>query len=1030
MIREKYVYTPPANGYPEWNNNPEIFELNRMPARATLMTYDSLDQALKADRDASGRKISLNGQWKFNFANNISAAPADFYAENYDVSGWDEIKVPAHWQFQGYDYPQYTNTRYPWSVAEPKLRPPYAPTGYNPVGSYVRTFELPEDYDGEKTPVTLHFGAVESAFYVWLNGDFVGFNKDSFSPAEFDATPYLRPGVNRVAVQVFRWCDASWLEDQDFWRLSGIFREVYLELHSPVHFYDVFAKPALSDDFSSATLGMDIKLRNYALSQEKVSVSARLYFGGESVLKTAPKVTMPLSGEEMQSLSLSAEIENPELWSAEKPNLYTLVLELKTEEKTEYVSVRVGLRSFVIKNGLMEINGVPVMLKGVNRHDFTAVNGRATTYEEMLLSAKLMKQYNINAVRTSHYPNNELWYDICDEYGLYMIDEVNLETHGTWHYGQKEEGETLPGSKPEWRDIVVDRANSMFMRDKNHPAVCIWSLGNESFGGENFIHMRDCIKALDDTKRPVHYEGVCHNREFNHASDIESEMYTRPWNIVGNINHNNDKPFILCEYSHAMGNSCGGLKDYWELFYKYPSLQGGFIWDWIDQAILTETPDGQPYLAYGGDFGEQPNDGTFSGNGLIFADHEVTPKLIETKACYQNIKFSDADIINGRVRIENRFLFTDLSEFDFKWKLELSGEFIKEGTFDVHLAPLATGVFSIGAEMPERGRGEYVLTVTVHTREDHPWAAAGHEIAFGQFILPSVNTTPERGFSAGSVSMDGNTAYGDDFSVSFDSETGYITSYVVGGKELFKAPAVMNFWRALTDNDKGSRIMNRSASWREAGKNAALVSREVRSMGDGLEVKCAYTLPTDEESRAKLTYEIYADGEIKVTMSLEPGSMRGEIPEVGMMFTVDKAVTDMTFFGNGPHENYIDRDASVKLGIYHQKVADQMTHYLVPQETGNKTGVRWAEFTGESGSGLRFEALGNLEVSANPWTPEEIEAADHAYKLPESDKCVLHINGWQQGVAGDDSWHSRPHIQYQLLTNRSYTYSFVISPLK
>lgn len=1029
-MREKFVYTPPKNGYPEWNNNPEIFQLNRMDARATMIAYDNLSEALACDRDASAHKVSLNGQWKFNFAENISTAPADFYKTDYDVSGWDEIKVPAHWQFQGYDYPQYTNTRYPWSVKEPKLRPPYAPTGYNPVGSYVRSFNISDDFDGEKTPVTLHFGAVESAFYVWLNGDLVGFNKDSFSPAEFDITPYINNGENKLAVQVFRWCDASWLEDQDFWRLSGIFREVYLEFHNPVHFYDVFAKPFLSDDFTSAKVDIDITLRNYNLLQDKASVSAQLYFDGSAVLKNEPKVTLPLSGEEMQKLSLSAVLDKPELWSAEKPNLYTLVLTLKQGNVTEYISVKIGVRSFVIKNGLMEINGVPVMLKGVNRHDFTAANGRATTKEEMLISAKLMKQNNINAVRTSHYPNNELWYDICDEYGFYMIDETNLETHGTWHYGQREEGETLPGSKLEWAGAVVDRANTMFMRDKNHPAVCIWSLGNESFGGENFVRMKDHLKAVDDTNRPIHYEGVCHNREFNHASEIESEMYTRPWNIIGNINHNNDKPFILCEYSHAMGNSCGGLKDYWELFYKYPSLQGGFIWDWIDQAILTETPDGVKYLAYGGDFGEEPNDGTFAGNGLIFADHEITPKLIETKACYQNIKFSDADVINGRIRMENRFLFSDLSEFDFKWKLELNGEFIKEGTFEASLAPGKTGVFSIGEEMPEKGRGEYVLTVTAHTKQDYPWAEAGHEIAFGQFILPAVNTTPERTFAAGTVELDGNTVKGDGFNIAFDEETGYITSYVIGNKELLKAPAAMNFWRALTDNDKGSRIENRSSCWREAGEKAVLVNRETEIMADGLKITCAYTLPTDEESRASLVYEIYSDGEVKVTMTLLPALMKGEIPLVGMTFIMDKAIEDMTFFGNGPHETYIDRDASAKLGIYSQKVADQMTHYLVPQESGNKTAVRWAEFTRENGSGVRFEALGNMEVSANPWTPAEIEAADHAYKLPESDKTVVHVNGFQQGVAGDDSWGSRPHIQYQLQTNRSYTYSFVISPLK
>ncbi len=1026
MTHEKYIYSPPKNGYPEWNNNPEIFELNRLPARATLMPYDALDAAITGDRDASARKISLNGSWKFHFAENPVSAPADFYRTDFDVSGWREITVPGHWQLQGWDYPQYTNATYPWALREPKLKPPYAPSGYNPVGSYVRAFNI------EKTggPVTLHFGAVESAFYVWVNGDFLGFSQDSFTPAEFDVTPYLVEGENKIAVQVYRWSDASWLEDQDFWRLSGIFREVYLELQSPVHIYDVFAKPVLSGDFSSAAVDMDITLRNYDFTNDRVSVAAQLYFDGEAVLRTPAKVSLDLSGEETEKLSLRAEIDSPRLWSAEKPELYTLVLTLKNGDRTEYVSLRVGLRSFVIEDGLMKINGAPVMLRGVNRHDFTAFHGRATTYEELLASAKLMKQNNINAVRTSHYPNNELWYDICDEYGFYVIDETNLETHGTWSYGQKDEGETIPGSKPEWTGAVIDRCNSMFMRDKNHPCVCVWSLGNESFGGENFVKMHDHIRTLDPTGRPIHYEGVAHNREFSHASDIESQMYTHPWDIVRQINHNNDKPYILCEYSHAMGNSCGGLKDYWELFYKYPSLQGGFIWDWIDQALWNTAPDGRPYLAYGGDFGDIPNDGTFAGDGLLFADQGVTPKLIETKACYQPIAFSDADIINGRIRIENRDLFTDLAEYDFRWRLELDGEFIKEGGFEVSLAPGKTGVFGIGAEMPQRGRGEYALTVSAHLREARPWAEAGHEIAFGQFILPSVNTTPERSFADGPVEIDGNALRGAGFSVDFDPETGYIDSYIIGGRELLRGPVVMNFWRAMTDNDKGSRLYKRSISWREAGEKAALTGRTVERTADGVKVVCDYTLPTETESSARLVYEVYGDGEIKVTMTLDPALKNGEIPEVGLMFPADGDITDLTFFGMGPHENYIDRNASARLGIYRQKVADQMTHYLVPQEAGNHTGIRWAELTRENGSGVRFEALGDLEISAVPWTPAEIEAADHAYKLAPSDKCVIHVNGWQQGVAGDDSWHSRPHIQYQLQTNRRYTFSFVISPVK
>ena len=1029
-MKEKFVYQAPANGYPEWNNNPEITHINAMPARATLVAYDTLDEAKALNRDASKRKVSLNGMWKFNFAKNPATAPDDFYKTDYSVEAWDEIKVPANWQTEGYDYPQYTNTRYPWSEAEPKLRPPYAPEGYNPVGSYVTTFNA-DSWDGV-SPVSIHFAGVESCYYLWINGELVGFSKDTFSPHEFDITPYIVKGENRVAVKVLRWCDASWLEDQDFWRLAGIFREVYVEYTDAVSVYDVFSKTELNETFDKADLNVDVTVRNYEGKDSNVTVYVSLFNGDEEVVKAVCPVS--LSGEEYETVTVSANVENPKLWSAEYPNLYTLVVSLSENGKeTHFVSTRVGFVKYEIKNGLMLVNGQEIMFKGVNRHDFTCDHLRATTAEDLMHSVLMMKKHNINSVRTSHYPNNPVWYELCDEYGLYMIDETNLETHGTWRYGQREEEETLPASKIEWRDAVVDRAVTMVKRDKNHPSICMWSLGNESFGGQNFIEMREAILEYDKS-RVIHYEGTCHFRRFEHATDVESEMYTRPWNVVGNINRNNDKPFILCEYSHAMGNSCGGLHDYWKLFYTYPSLQGGFIWDWIDQAIRTTSPEGKEYLAYGGDFGDTPNDGTFAGNGLLFADGKVTPKLIETKKCYQNMWFKDADICNGRVRIHNQHLFANLSDYDFRYKIEVDGEVIGEGEFEADVAPLTKKVVSMGFTIPEEREAEYAVTVSAHLKNDTIWAEKGHEVAFEQFVLPYNKKDETVVVPTGSVKFEETdeavVLEANGVKASFDKETGNLESYMVDGKEMLFAPVSQNYWRAMTDNDKGARLYKRSATWREAGSNAILINMDVRPGEGAVVIECEYTVPTEKESKSKFTYVMTGDGKLHVSGNLTPALMDADIPCVGVMIPMIREYDVMNYYGNGPHENYIDRNVSAKLGIYTNTVDEQRVHYLVPQENANKTGVRWAEFVNKDGKGIRIDAEDRLEISPSYYTPMETEDYDHDYKLPEYEKVVYKVNCRMMGIGGDDSWGSRPLVQYKNQTNWEYDYSFVITPVK
>ncbi|SFE26444.1 beta-galactosidase [Paenibacillus algorifonticola] len=1035
MSKSKFTYQAPANGYPEWNNNPTIFELNRLDAHATRISYTSVEEALQGERTGSERYFSLNGDWKFSFAENAEARIADFYKLDYDCSSWASIPVPSHWQLQGYDYPQYTNVTYPW-VGKEDIKPPFAPVKYNPVGSYATTFTVPEGWDGQ--PVFISFQGVESAFYVWVNGDLVGYSEDTFTPADFDLTPYLQEGENKLAVEVYRWCDASWLEDQDFWRMSGIFREVYLYTAPQVHIYDFFAKPTLDANYVDGELTVEVKVRfEEEAFEQQTAVEAMLYFAsGEPVWQ------QPLSGEAIRqekgetlaSLALNTKLVEPLKWSAEEPHLYTLVLSLKDAEGklTEAVSCKVGFRTFEIKDGLMQINGQRILFKGVNRHEFSCDTGRALSYEDMVTDVKLMKSHNVNAVRTSHYPNHPLWYDLCDEYGLYVIDEVNIETHGSWTYGQKEVGDAVPGNFPEWTANVLDRSRSMLERDKNHPSIIIWSLGNESFGGDNFLKMADYFRETDPS-RVVHYEGVFHCRESEAASDIESHMYTSPAGVEAYAKNNPQKPFILCEYSHAMGNSCGGLHKYWELFDKYPILQGAFIWDWIDQAIRTQTPDGITYMAYGGDYGDSPNDGNFCGNGLIFADRTVSPKLHEVKACYQNIKIHSPNWEAGTVRVDNKNLFVSLDAYELHWKLNSNGIIMQKGVLTVDIAANASAELAIPFQMPtEAGLNEEItLTVRAVLKEAAPWAEQGHEVAFGQFIAPALPVSPvaveiaSPQYGAIAVKAVSNGALvltGEGFDIRFNQASGELESYQIGGSELLSSPIVPNFWRAYTDNDRGNGHVERCAPWQAASKERQLIRFSWEALGDRVRVRSQYRLSAAAETRCELAYTIYGDGLIEAELLLQPGEGLPEIPEIGLLFTMNETFDSIAWYGNGPHESYWDRQTSARLGRFGGKVKDQLMPYIRPQECGNKTEVRFAAVTDANGSGISLQGEPRFELNVLPYTADELEGHDHPYKLPVSDKTVVRVNYRQMGVGGDDSWGARVHPEYTLPANRDYRF--------
>lgn len=1034
----KFKYSPPENGYPEWNNNPEIFQLNRSNAHATLMPYLTVAEALKGRRDKSSFHQSLNGQWKFSFVESPDQRITDFYEKDFDHSEWDEIKVPAHWQLQGYDYPQYTNVRYPWEDTE-DIQAPFAPTTYNPVGQYVQTFTVPENWQDQ--PVYINFQGVESAFYVWLNGDLVGYSEDTFTPAEFDLTPYLIEGENKLAVEVYRWCDASWLEDQDFWRMSGIFRDVYLYSTPNMHINDFSVITELDHKYEHADLKVNAKITNYYKEQvEGLTFQAMLYDqDGQEVFDLPIETQVDINDTDSIQIETSKFVDHPLKWSAEHPNLYTLVLSLvdATGNIIETESCKVGFRTFEIKDGLMKINGERIVFKGVNRHEFTADKGRAVDYDDMVHDIKLMKKYNINAVRTSHYPNHPLWYELCDEYGLYVIDEVNLETHGTWRYGQKELEDTVPGSRPEWTENVLDRCNSVFQRDKNHPSIVIWSLGNESFGGDNFIKMHQFFKENDPT-RIVHYEGVFHYRASEAASDIESTMYINPddmeqYGIAAGSAETPMKPYIICEYSHSMGNSTGNLYKYTELFDKYPILQGGFIWDWKDQALTTQTEDGIEYLAYGGAFGESPHDGNFSGDGLIFADGTISPKIIEVKKCYQNVDFNQVNLEEGMIEVNNKFLFTNLNEYKLEWIVTKNGELVETGQTEIEVAPGTSKEIKVDYSLSDfqDESNEYILTLNLKTKQESLWADQGHEIAFEQFLLPVQKSKPQELIRDDSelktsISKDSLMIQGGNFKVIVNQQTGDLESYLIEGTELIKTAPRPNFWRALIDNDRGSGLQDRSGTWREAGLNRVLRSFKYEVTDQLVAITVTYKLPTTTVSMCTVRYSISGDGKIHVEQELIPGENLSEIPEVGMLLTLDQSFKDIKWYGKGPHESYWDKEKSAKVGIYTGTVADQYIPYLKPQECGNKVGVRWATLTNEAGIGLKITGEPTVELNALPYTPFELEEHDYSYQLPESDQVVLRINDKQMGVGGDDSWGQKTHPEFTLYANRHYKYSYTL----
>ncbi len=1202
--------------------DPAVFKVNCLPAHSDHVFFADEKELEKGAQQPSGTagdsvfRYSLNGLWKFSYADKPADAPAGFAALSYDCRPWADIRVPAHIQMEGYDVPAYINYQYPWDGRE-DIIPGEIPEHFNPTASYVKYFSIPASMQSrleEGSPLIISFQGVESGFALWCNGRYVGYSEDSFTPSEFDLTPYIMTGENKLAVRVFKWTSSSWLESQDFFRFSGIFRDVYLYTVPRAHLYDLRIRPVLNDTLTVGRLSIEAQIRFSGTYGEELAADGgrrerlRLYYvltkGEEQILSGTADILADAADKKKGNagVTVTEMVPFPVLWSAEDPQLYDLTLRLVSEtsfgetsfsetsaggttpaaaaEKIlsaagerdneprrvllEIVRERVGFRRFEMKDGLMCLNGKRIVFRGVNRHEFTCGSGRAVSPEVTLQDLLLMKKNNINAVRTCHYPNGSALYRLCDELGLYLIAENNMESHGSWsptEFGLPTPG-IVPGDDARWRELLLDRVNSCWQRDKNHPSILIWSVGNESFGGTVIRDMADRFRTLDED-RLVHYEGIFHDRTWPQTSDMESQMYPSAEAIETFLRENTEKPFICCEYTHAMGNSCGGMHLYTDLTLREPRYQGGFIWDFVDQSIRRKNRYGQEFQAYGGDFGERPADYDFSGNGIVDGTRRpYEGKMQEVKFNYQTIRF---DVSEDRVRIMNDNLFTGTDCWTCLVRLDREGEKAAEAVLETAAAPLSEAEYplpapilekiaEIRAEAAAQGTAvEYCVTVSMCLREDCAWAEKGHEIAFGQGVfltedreqeetaaalndVPAVaeesrfeenrtedqagedlsekdqeekRTGEDRIKSNGEISgtdwqrtLALQTPFGkleltrgsfnigirgENFDALFSVLQCGLVSFRRGGNpyagggmtgcsggpafgsgagftgsELFEKMPRPCFWRAPTSNDTGNHMAARCGVWKLAEEYQIPRPETLRifALNDSVLLQIRHALPIpamtspDTLPDILVGYRFYADGRLTLSMDWEPvlkgtgaeaAPVLPTMPVFGFNFRLNADLDRFTYYGKGPAENYADRCRGARLGTFSGTAADNLSPYLVPQECGNRTGVRWAAVTDRRGRGLRFSAdterTGNfsplsgelnetgrkgMEFCILPYTAQELEAASHAYELPPVHYTNVRCALMQMGVGGDDSWGAQTLPQYCLPADRKLHFEMTV----
>lgn len=1010
----------PAQAQPMQWEDQTVFEINKRPAFSTSFPFRDMETARQFDKEKSAFFQSLNGQWDFKWSINPSQRPADFYKEAHSTEHWDKIPVPANWQMHGYGTPIYVNVQYPFDV-----NPPDIPHDYNPVGSYVTHFEIPETWNEDL--LILHFGAVNSAMHLWVNGQKVGYSQDSKLPAEFDISPYVRSGSNKLAVEVYRWCDGSYIEGQDMWRLAGIQRDVYLYALPQHHIADFFVKAGLSNNYRHGQFDLQVDLSKQ-LPGHSVSVSL-LDADGNEVYAETQDVTA-------QKLGFDRRIANANTWSSEKPYLYHLFISL-TNPAGEIVDIRaarVGFRSVEVKDRQLLVNGQAVLMKGVNRHEHDYLTGQTLTRQDVVNDLAVMKKFNINAIRTSHYPHDPVLYEMADIYGFYIVNEANIESHGLGVYDVEGYGYAMSNilaRDPEWYPAQLARVKRMVERDKNHPSIITWSLGNEAGQGENFRRLYQWVKERDDT-RPVQYEQAW----MEDYTDIVVPMYLRIHEMQAFLKTNDPRPMILCEYSHGMGNSNGNLMDYWELIRREPQLQGGFIWDWKDQGLLQTTADGIDYIAYGGDFGPAalPHDRDFCLNGVTFAGLTPKPALWEVKKAYQNFWFEEVDLQSGKIKIFNENFFVSSEGFDIFYEIISEGETISEGLIapDKFIDPSSYIIADIPLSFdPQSGR-EYFLNLYVKQKDENGLLPAGHIVATEQFLLPfSTPSTPSIHVSEPLESLEDEqriTFFGEDFSIAFDKKTGNIYDWKFRGGDMLKRALQPNFWRVPTNNDLGNGLHERAAIWRDVEKERQVSDFHVSTTENGAtKIHVASVLQTG--SVYNVTYIVNPDGCIEVSVAFEKGDKDlPELPRFGMNLIMPGHFNRVKWYGKGPFETYQDRDSAAMVDVYSGWVIDQFTPYPVPQESGNKTHVRWMEVYNEHGLGLRIEGNQLLNTSTYHFTLDDLDDdLTHSYQLNQRNLTEVNIDLLQRGVGGDNSWGYDVHEPYKLLDDQ-YDYSFTIRP--
>lgn len=995
--------------------NPGILQVNREAPRAYYIPYRDALSAKSGKRGRSPFYQTLNGTWKFRYVPSVRLADDRFYEEGADASGWDELVVPSCWQTNGYDQMHYTNVDYPIPCD-----PPYVPDN-NPAGMYIREFHIDEEWK-EKDKFVV-FEGVNSCFYLWVNGAFVGYSQGSRVPAEFDLTGHVRPGRNRMAVLVLKWCDGTYLEDQDLWRYSGIFRDVYLLARDRKRIRDVFNRQELSADGSRASLRIELEtVGNITVQAELRDAEDRPVASGSAEI--------PGKGE------IGLALENPRLWNAESPYLYELILQAGEET----LRFAVGFRRIEIAEGVFRINGQAVKLKGVNRHDSHPVLGQTIPLQHMIRDLRLMKQHNVNTIRTSHYPNDPRFLELCDRYGFYVIDEADLECHGIGSADFWKEGAFHRlSANPEWRDAFVDRAVRMVERDKNHPSVIIWSMGNESGYDVNHIAMAEWTKDRDSS-RPVHYEGAAPRYKGNAKTDcldMESQMYASvDYLREYAADPKRTRPLFLCEYSHAMGNGPGDLKDYWDVIYSSPKLMGGCVWEWCDHGIRRETPEGIPYYAYGGDFGDKPNDGNFCIDGLVYPDRRPHTGLLELKQVIAPVRIEAEDLEAGTVKVTNLYDFSDLSHVGLHWKVEREGELLEQGWLErLEAGPRESRIVTLPFRRKPSSAGRLLLTLSCRLRRETEWAEFGHELAFAQFELPaaaSIATPPVRSGRAVQAREEGTrlVVEGFDFRHEFDLADGTFVSVSRRGVEMLAAPAAFTVWRAPTDND-----MHVKRKWMSEGFDKARmkVYECSWSQPDRSEVAIGVRFSLGGYTRYPLLHgeagwRIDGSGRITLRAEVRVRESIEYLPRFGLRLTMPEGTEEVEYFGNGPHESYIDKRQSVRKGKYLFTVDEMFENYIKPQENGSRYGTEWAIVSNRQGMGLKLATPGGgFSFNASHYAPEDLAAATHAHKLVKRRETIVHADYKMSGV-GSGSCGPQLMKPYQL-SEKEFVFELEILPL-